>query len=83
MTSRMDIVCPRDSGDKTYFTKIGVAFPNKNGNGYTLVFEALPLPSLRDGKIETRALLMEPRDDRQGGSAKLSRHDDREIDAPF
>jgi len=63
MARRFDILSPRKSRDgKTYFTKIGVAFENKNG-GYSLSFEALPIASLTDdGGIETRALIMEPRE---------------------
>jgi len=63
MARRFDILSPRKSRDgKTYFTKIGVAFETKNG-GYSLSFEALPIASLTDdGGIETRALMMEPRE---------------------
>ena len=63
MAKRFDILTPRKGRDgKTYFTKIGVAFENKNG-GYSLSFEALPIASMTDdGNIETRALMMEPRE---------------------
>lgn len=60
MAERMDIICPRTVGDKTYFTKIGVAFSNDKG-GWSLSFEALPIPQLRDGKLEVRALMMKPK----------------------
>lgn len=53
----------RDGETKNAFTKIGVAFATKNG-GWSLTFEALPLPSLNDkGQIETRVLMMPPRQD--------------------
>lgn len=63
MTERLDIVAPRAGKDgRTYFTRIGVAFATKNG-GWSLSFEALPLPTMNDqGQIETRALLMPPRE---------------------
>jgi hypothetical protein len=63
MTNRMDIVTSRQGSDgKTYFTKIGVAFQNRNG-GWSMAFEALPVPSINDkGILECRALLMPPRD---------------------
>jgi hypothetical protein len=59
----MDLLSPRAGSDgKTYFTKIGVAFETKAG-GWSLSFEALPLPSLNDkGQLETRVLMMLPRD---------------------
>ncbi len=40
-------------GKKDFFTRIGVAFPHKNGGGFTLHLDALPL----DGKI----LVMAPK----------------------
>jgi hypothetical protein len=59
---RFDIVCPRAGKDgKTYFTKIGVMWPMKSGNGFSISFEALPIPSLNDGVLEVRALAMPPK----------------------
>jgi hypothetical protein len=81
MSNRYDLVQPREGGDKTYFTKIGVAFPMKNG-GFSIVFEALPVAGInRDGKIETRALLMEPRD--ASGVVGGGRRDRGDDDVPF
>ena len=90
MAKRFDILTPRKGRDgKTYFTKIGVAFENKNG-GYSLSFEALPIASMNDdGNIETRALMMEPRerDDapRNGTPARNNRApvDDLDDSVPF
>lgn len=71
MTERLDAVVAREyqdrNGDrKTSFTRIGVAFPMRNG-GYSIVLEALPVPQMGERGIETRILLMPPRqrDDRQ------------------
>jgi len=63
MAQRYDLMVPRAGNDgKTYWTKVGVAFANKSGNGYNLTFEALPLPSKNDkGEYETRVIMMEPR----------------------
>lgn len=58
---RMDLITARTVGDKTYFSKIGIAFKNTKGDGWSLSFEALPIPQLRDGKIETRVLMMPPK----------------------
>jgi hypothetical protein len=60
----------RDGNTKTSWTKIGVAFPAKSGNGYSITFEALPIASLnRDGKLECRVLLREPLPPRDDGGA--------------
>ena len=76
--SRLDIVTAREGKDgKSFFTKIGVAWPNAKG-GYRLVFEALPTGGLnREGKFEVTALLFPPREDTGhqsgGGGAGSSR----------
>ena len=63
--SRLDALSVREYQDSTgqtkaAFTKIGTAFPNKNG-GYTLILDALPLPALdSDGRLQTKLLLKEP-----------------------
>lgn len=60
--SRLDIMQPRNGNDgKTYWTKLGSAWPAKTGPGYSLSFDALPMPSLNDqGQLECRVLLREP-----------------------
>jgi hypothetical protein len=63
MAERMDLVTPRVGRDKTYWTKIGVAWKSQNGDGWRLVFEALPLPSKnRDGDWETTVIMRAPFD---------------------
>ena len=37
-------------GDKGYFTRIGAAWPNKDGNGFNIQLDAVPL----DGHITLR-----------------------------
>lgn len=67
MSDRLEALMTRKYTDgqgnpKTAYTKIGMAWPLKNG-GYSLVFDALPTPSLNDkGGIETRVLLVAPKD---------------------
>lgn len=64
--TRYDIVSARiytnsNGEERTAWTRLGSAFPTKN-NGWALVFDALPLPSINDkGQMETRALIMPPR----------------------
>lgn len=59
MTDRMDLISPKtlDSG-KTIFRKVGVAFPRKNGDGWVLQLELIPIPD-KDGEI--RLMMMAPR----------------------
>ena len=45
MSDRLDAVAFRKGKDgKTYYTNIGVAWPNKSGEGYTVVLHAMPVP---------------------------------------
>jgi hypothetical protein len=42
MTDRYDALTVRESNGKSYFTKLGAMFPNKSGDGFTLVLDAVP-----------------------------------------
>lgn len=69
--SHMDILMTRQyesQGEtKTSYTKVGVAFPLQNG-GFRLRFEAIPVPTIYDGKIECSMLMVEPKPrDQQNG----------------
>lgn len=95
MADRLDALCGIKSrdGDKTYWTKVGVAFPNRKGGGYTLFLDYVPMR--RDDEGRVAILLAEPRerdeaprrrgrdddDDRapRGGGKK----DDMDDDIPF
>lgn len=60
--SRMDLISPRPRKDgKTFWQKVGAAFPRDRG-GYSLVFDALPLP---DAEGRVTVLMVEPQQDRQ------------------
>ena len=51
MTQRFDVLSPRPGKDgKTYWLKIGAKFPAKDGNGWTVKLDALPLPD-KEGNI--------------------------------
>lgn len=46
MTNRYDVVsAKKDREGKTRWTKIGVMFPAKQGDGFTIKLEAYPLPN--------------------------------------
>jgi|TARA_R100000084_G_scaffold67917_1_gene29751 hypothetical protein len=50
-----------DKNGKTYWTKVGVAFPQKNGTGFNIQLEALPLPQMNDnGQVEVFISMMPP-----------------------
>lgn len=67
MSDYMEIVIARpyttSSGEqRTAFTRVGTAWPMKNREGFSLTFDALPVPTMNDkGVIETRVLMMPPR----------------------
>jgi len=68
MAERYDIVSPRkDKNGKTRWTKVGVAFPARQGDSFNLILEAYPLP---DENGEVRANLFPPRDNQGGDRAR-------------
>jgi len=81
MSERLDAVTVRESNDKSYFTKIGVAFPSRNGPGYTLLLDAVPASA--DGQY--KILLMPPRDQSAGRGSGNGGRQRRELDddVPF
>ena len=86
--SRLDIMQPSQGSDgKTYWTKLGSAWPAKSGTGFSLTFEALPLQTLNDkGQLECRVLLREPLPPRDAAPARQSYsggRDDLNDDVPF
>lgn len=68
---RYDVLSAREgSNGKSYFTKLGVAFPNKNGDGFSVLLDAVPAPV--DGQFKLIVKRPQERDDRpqqrsQGG----------------
>jgi hypothetical protein len=58
---RLDAICGTKSkdGQKTYWTKVGSAFPNKAG-GYTLYLDYVPTGRSDDGK--TVIVLAQPKE---------------------
>lgn len=90
MADRYDALCARESNGKTYFTKIGAAFPNRDGKGFSVVLDAMPAPTEGQFKIMLREPL--PKDgngggQRQGGNQNRGNsygHDDGfDGDTPF
>lgn len=77
MAERLDAVVAREyerNGEKkTSFTKIGTAFSMRNG-GWSLILDALPLPQMGERGLETRILLMPPKQDRAPASSHPSNY---------
>lgn len=81
---RYDLISPRPRKDgKTFWTKVGAAFPRDNG-GFSLTFDALPLP---DAEGRVTLLMVEPKDSdggqRQGGNRGDSRSRDFDDEIGF
>ena len=78
MAERYDALTVRESNGKSYFTKIGAAFPNKAGNGFTVMLDAVPASV--DGQY--RILLREPMP-RDGQAPRQSAPVDLDDETPF
>lgn len=72
MSERLDACVPRARGDRTYWVKIGAAWPNKNGPGYQVVLDALPIPDDK-GRVVINLFVPKSRDEKpqQSGGDKL------------
>lgn len=51
-----------DSNGKSWFTKIGAAFPNRDGKGFTVLLDAVPASTEGQYKIMLREPLPKDRD---------------------
>lgn len=54
MAERLDALTVRESNGKSYFTKVGAAFANKDGKGWTVLLDAMPAPVEGQFKIMLR-----------------------------
>ena len=78
MSNRYDLVTSRkDQNGKTRYTKIGVMFPAKQGEGFSLKLEALPLPNDK-GEVWISAFV--PRDNNDAPRGGDSRPTSQRID---
>lgn len=80
MAERLDALSVRESNGKSYFTKIGAAFPNKDGKGWSVLLDAMPASNEGQFKIMLREPL--PKDGARSGGSQPSNRDDYD-DAPF
>lgn len=58
MTKRWDAMSAKEVNGKTYWTRLGVMFENRSGNGFSLSLDAIPVPT--DGAY--RISLFEPKE---------------------
>lgn len=76
MTTRYDACTGRkDKSGKTYWTKIGAAFPAKDGKeGFNIVLDALPMPNA-EGQAWISLFVPKPKKDDQGQHAASEQQD--------
>ena len=80
MVDRYDIICAvKGRNDKSYWTKIGVAFPSKKGSGFSIFLDYIPVGRNDDGKLQLLMAEPKPFDD---DKPKRSRSRDDDDDAP-
>ena len=89
MTERYDAVISRKSKDgKIRYTKIGAAFPSKQGDGFNIVLDALPMPNA-EGQAWISLFVPKPREDaehhdqRQAPARSTARNADMDDEVPF
>ena len=77
--SRLDAMSPRESNGKTYWTRLGVAWPAKQGIGYTVVLDAMPAPVEGQFKI----VLMEPKPKKSAETSQTDWNQELNDETPF
>lgn len=89
MATRYDAVISRkDKDGKVRYTKIGAAFPAKDGkDGFNIVLDALPMPNA-EGQAWISLYVPKPKDDadapqRSATARSSARNDDMNDDVPF
>lgn len=84
MANRYDVCAPRPKKDGgTFWVKIGTAFPAKQGDGFNIIFDALPLP---DAEGRCAVSLFPPKEDNGGGRQQQRQskgNDDLNDDIPW
>lgn len=69
MAERLDALTVReDKNGKSYWTKIGAAWPNKNGPGYIVRLDAMPAPT--DGQFAIHLREPLPKDGKRPNAAE-------------
>ena len=84
MADRYDILTARESNGKTYFTKLGVMFQNKKGDGFNIMLDAINAPV--EGQFRLIAKVPQPRDGVQQARQSFpdaQQVDDLDDDIPF
>lgn len=86
MTNRYDLMSGRtDKDGKKRWTKIGVMFPSKQGEGFSLKLEALPLPNA-EGEVWLSAFVPRENDQapaRPTNGGRIDLRKELDDDLPF
>lgn len=85
MADRLDALTVRENNGKSYWTRVGVAWPNKNGVGYIVRLDAMPAPT--EGQFVIHLREPQAKEDRpqSGGARQQTRQaaSDDDFGAPF
>lgn len=83
MTERYDALAVRKDkkSGKSYFTKIGAAFPTQNG-GWLVSLDCIPGPDPETGQFKLLLAVPKPREDR-GGQGPAPATSDFDSEIPF
>lgn len=84
MPQRLDVLVAKTMGDgKTFWTRVGSAWTKDDGSGFTIIFDALPVPTknTRTGDYEIRCVAMVPREQYADRDPQGERRTKRQADA--
>jgi hypothetical protein len=75
---RLDAVGVREKDGKSYWFNLGVAFPAKQGPGWTLYLNAVPAPT--DGQYKIMLMEPKPKTSQAGPDGRPSNEYDQSVD---
>lgn len=82
MVNYWEIASPRPGKEgKTHWHRVGTMFESKNGDGFNIVFDALPLPD-KEGRVSLIARPPRPKEGQQQGN-RLGGTEDLNDSVPF
>lgn len=79
--TRLDAMTVREKDGKKFWTRLGVAWPAKQGPGWNVVLDAMPAPA--DGQFKIFLMAPKPRDGANTDTGRAAGSNDDFDSVPF
>ena len=79
--TRLDAMSAREKDGKTYWNRVGVAFPAKQGPGWTIYLDSIPAPV--EGQFKIMLMAPKPKEGQSSGGGYAGPSSANVDDIPF